>query len=527
MAIIYQPFHKKLDVFSDLTRVYYFGNNDLVSLPNIFNKLPHLKKASFKSNHLTRLPDTFSMLEKLENLDISYNAIVKFPKPLLKLKALKFLNIERNKLQRFTLPEYEDAELYSCTLKFFEQLKHIQIKGNPIVKHVQAEDANKLLGVIRKEQVFRSLSEITPNKSMRVIVIGESGAGKTSVVQAVALDKYIIPSSTQQDHRHTIGIDHYYFPVQTDGKTILLHIWDHAGDDEYAMMNDLFITDRSLVWLVVNLAEYRPKNATENPKLYQDKIGKWLLGVMRHDLKPTLWIIGTHADSNTDTETAKKHISHWTNDLCVNYDATEVKFNVYTLTNTYSFKGRDQLLQALSNFTSSRDMIDLLPTEWEDAMHKLSKHAEDKLSSLSPDIPVIKISEVVEITQLHENIDAFLEYFHNVGDIYWLKYPSDPLLILNCNWIINLLKDVYHHEFEDKIKDLNYEDNNYVHTMRKDHGIIPKSLLKRLWKCDDADGETLFKGIMELFCTFDLASPCKNTHECFFFPYNYHNGKVN
>lgn len=218
--------------FTNLARVY-LGDNDLISLPDIFGEFPNLKEASFTANYLTRLPRSFSKLHKLENLDISNNALVKFPKHLLKLKNLNFLNIERNRIQRFTPPVEEDAELYKDTYNFFKQLVHIQFRANPIHEHELLKNQKGITGLLKQEGVFKELSETAPTRSLRVIVLGESGAGKTSVVEAITLKKNVIPT-TEQDHRHTVGVHRYYLPVQIRGKTVLLHVWDHAGDNEYA-----------------------------------------------------------------------------------------------------------------------------------------------------------------------------------------------------------------------------------------------------------------------------------------------------
>lgn len=253
----------EFESFTKLTRLY-LGDNDLVTLPDIFGSFLNLKKASFKMNSLTRLPPSFSKLSELKNLDISDNAMINFPEPLLTLKSLKFLNIERNRIQKISPSEKENDELYKSSFEFFEQLLHIQIKGNPICQHAYLkgiQDQNEVLKVLTKRENFKELSEIDPTRSLRVNVLGDSGAGKTSVVQALTLDRYVIPTS-EREHRHTVGIDRYYLPVQMGGKTILLHIWDHAGDNEYAMMNDLFISNNSLVWLVVNVEKYCPKSET-------------------------------------------------------------------------------------------------------------------------------------------------------------------------------------------------------------------------------------------------------------------------
>ena len=302
--------------FHNLKRLY-LGDNDLISLPDIFDDISLLEKASFKMNKLTRLPPSFAHLEKLENLDISDNSIIILPQPILKLKSLKFLNIERNRIQRLAPAEGDDKELYALTYYFFCQLSHLQLKGNPIQQHQQLKDVDhhEILKRVKDSDIFRELSLIDLTRSLRVNVLGVSGAGKTSLVQALVLEKYVIPT-TQKGHRHTVGIDRYHLPVDIEGKTILLHIWDHAGDDEYAMMNDLFISDQSLVWIVVNLSNYEPSGERQDQRIFHEHIGQWLLQVMSHNLKPIVWIICTHTDVSSQIQLKIKHIRFWADDLC-------------------------------------------------------------------------------------------------------------------------------------------------------------------------------------------------------------------
>lgn len=464
-------------IFTKLDRLY-LGDNDLISLPDIFGSLPNLKKASFKMNSLTRLPPSFASLHSLENLDVSDNAMIKFPQPILKLKSLKFLNIERNRIQRLTPTEEKDHELYKSTFEFINQLSHLQLKGNPVYQHECLKDQRTILECLKEEGTFKKLSEIEPTLSLRVNLLGGSGAGKTSLVQALTLEKYVIPT-TQKEHRHTVGIDRYYLPVEIGGKTVLLHIWDHAGDDEYAMMNDLFISNRSLVWLVVNLNKYCPSAEKQDQHIFQKFVGHWLLQVMSHNLKPIVWIICTHTDVSQGNNLKTKHMKYWASELftkkmsktCLLQHTDELStdvpeflkkhLKVIELTNTYGFEGLKQIYDNLETLPDKSEgafscLTKPLPINWEKVMDCLQLHAEENVNPLtSSKLPTISTTVLGRVVNLPDNFDydSFFEYHHDIGEIYLIKSSSmdggkETLAVLNLNWMINLLKKVYHHDFD-------------------------------------------------------------------------------
>jgi hypothetical protein len=552
--------------FSKLTKLY-LGDNDLVCLPDVFDGLPFLKKASFCKNSLTRLPQSFSELRDLKSLDVSDNAIMTFPKCLLKLKSLIFLNFERNRIQLFTPTEKENDTLYNLSFTFFCQLSHFQIKGNPVCQHKHLKDIksqNEVLKILKDKAKFQDLSEIEPTRSLRVIVLGESGGGKTSVVQAFTRGKYVIPT-TRQGHRHTVGIDRYYYPVQIGDKTVLLHIWDHAGDDEYAMMNDLFITDDSLIWLVVNLDDYCPLDEEQNEDIFRQYIGHWLLEVMLHNLSPVVWILCTHTDTG-HSNLKINHIRFWVDQLCaeVQKSLTSRKekyctacssngdqcradvpqglngcIEIMELSNTYSFEGLNRLSEAFeelprkysSNFSN---LLKPLPVEWRMAHNDLKVYAEKEFL-LHRRIPTIS-ADSEELTHILANRisleekDAFLEYLHDTGEIYRLLSSQEETLVLNVDWLINLFKEVYHLNC-DKLryargrkdfKEVTPEMIKNCSSMRKDRGLIVETILKALWKCTDHD--QLFAKIISLFEDFNLTYTVitENSNppqKFYFFPY--------
>lgn len=559
-----------ISTFTKLTKLY-LGANDIICLPDVFNSFSKLKKASFGVNSLTRLPPSFSTLSQLESLNISDNAIIRFPKPLLELHSLKFLNIERNRIQRFT-PTEDDTELYESTFKFFGRLLHFQIKGNPICLHkcLEGIHQNAILKVLTDKKVFRELSKIKPTRSLRVNVLGKVRSGKTSVVQAFTRQKYVIPT-TEQSHRHTVGIDRYYFPVRIGEETVLLHIWDHAGDNEYAMMNDLFISDKSLVWLVVDLENYHPSGLEEDEALFQQHIGHWLLQVILHNSTPAVWIVCTHSDrcSGHDNKLKTQHMKFWTDELCKKLQESVTKrkdercisdqrvyetsgmlyhenvpqvlkahIEIIEMSNTYNFDGLYRLHEAFKELSSNPIFSDVtlpLPIKWETAADNLKIYAEKELLSYQCIPAVSTVSEefekiIVETFSAEEKV-VFLEYLHDIGEIYWLKSEEKQIAVLDVDWMINLLKQVYHLKFDERLqvarkrlsfKNIRKETIDDSSSMRKKCGLIAESILKPLWKCNDRN--ELFEKITKLFVKFDLAYPVKREkygapQTFYFFPY--------
>ncbi len=58
---------------------------------------------------------------------------------------------------------------------------------------------------------------------MKVVVIGDSGVGKTSLIQMFNLNKFT------QNFKPTIGADFSNKEVRFDDRAVTMQIWDTAG----------------------------------------------------------------------------------------------------------------------------------------------------------------------------------------------------------------------------------------------------------------------------------------------------------
>ena len=282
------------------------------------------------------------------------------------------------------------------------------------------------------------------------------------------------------------------------------------------------------MWLVVDLNKYKP-DSEDDGRVYQDCIGKWLLKVLSHDLNPIVWIICTHADSeHSHVVDPEKHMRIWTSKLCKDFELQSKKssshvnvsdcsirdLQVLSLTNTHSFKGHEKLKEKLESFfsnpESSPGFSNAEVLQWVGAMDRLHEYAEKKLDGNEPPI-LFRNSE--EFESLNLPGQDFLEYHHDIGEIFLLESRSrETIVVLNLDWMITLLKEVYHHKFGEEIARLQRSDKCHIKSevlrsalsKRKKYGQICESILKELWKCSAESDSKLFNSIIDLFMKFNL-----------------------
>lgn len=68
----------------------------------------------------------------------------------------------------------------------------------------------------------------------KVLILGDSGVGKTSLMYRYVNDKF--PYQSQA----TIGADWFNKEVEVDGKKVTLQIWDTAGQERYRSLSSAF-----------------------------------------------------------------------------------------------------------------------------------------------------------------------------------------------------------------------------------------------------------------------------------------------
>jgi small GTP-binding protein len=189
----------------NLTWLYLFGNQ-LTSLPSEIVELKNLTRLYLYRNQLTSLPAEIVKLKNLTWLDLSYNQLKRLPAEITELKNLIELNLSENPL------EFPPLDI-----------------------------AHKGIEAIRS--YFKSLKgEKQPLNEVKVLLVGDGGAGKTSLVKQVFGEKF------DKHESQTHGINLRDWKVED----IQVHFWDFGGQEIMHATHQFFLSKRSLYILVLD-----------------------------------------------------------------------------------------------------------------------------------------------------------------------------------------------------------------------------------------------------------------------------------
>ena len=88
-----------------------------------------------------------------------------------------------------------------------------------------------------------------PNATYKIVVVGSSGVGKTSIVQRLVDDVF------SNDKASTIGVEFTCYTCKIGDETIKLNIWDTAGQEKFRSLAPVYFQDSDSVIIVYDVAD--------------------------------------------------------------------------------------------------------------------------------------------------------------------------------------------------------------------------------------------------------------------------------
>jgi len=113
----------------------------------------------------------------------------------------------------------------------------------------------------------------------KLLIVGESGAGKTCMLLRFADDMF------EEDFVSTIGVDFKVKEIQLDGKKIKLQIWDSAGQERFRNITSSYYRNCSGIIIVYDVTRMDSF----------EKVTDWIQEVRRFVSVP-LMIVGNKCD---------------------------------------------------------------------------------------------------------------------------------------------------------------------------------------------------------------------------------------
>lgn len=271
-------------------KILYATNNQITNLEPL-RDITTLKILGLSENNISDVSPLVG-LENLEYLSLDSNAISEIGS-LSRLPKLQRLHLKNNKLQSISpllelknlwsldLGKNQIADLQGQGIERNLNFVNLNLSNNPIttikpllplIKTGIPVSLNRFDGGLNLSGLpliepppeivqqgnaaiityFEALEKQGADAlfEAKMLIIGEGGAGKTSLLRKLIDPEIPLPKETES----TPGIDIHQmvFPVPEQGKDFTMHVWDFGGQEIYHATHQFFLTRRSLYILVID-----------------------------------------------------------------------------------------------------------------------------------------------------------------------------------------------------------------------------------------------------------------------------------
>ena len=210
----------------NLTRLYLWSNQ-IAIIPESIAQLTNLTELYLTSNQIAIIPESIAQLTNLTTLDLWNNQIIAIPNSIQLLTKLEQLDLRKNPL---SIPkDILDSD-------FSTREEEQRPAAQPILDYYFTT---------------RDPDETNYLHEAKLIIVGEGGAGKTSLAQKLLKPEYqLIPEAKDIS---TQGIDILRWEFKgTNSNNYRIHLWDFGGQEIYHATHQFFLTERSLYLLVAD-----------------------------------------------------------------------------------------------------------------------------------------------------------------------------------------------------------------------------------------------------------------------------------
>ncbi len=371
----------------------YSGGNKLTEIPDSINQLQSLTILNLAYNQLTEIPDSIIQLQNLATLYLDGNKLTKIPDSITQLQSLIMLDLSNTGLTE--IPEF---------ITRLQKLTMLGLRGNSIKNPPPAI----ALGGIEDIRDFfrqREAEGEAPLYEAKLLIVGEAGAGKTSLAKKIQDRKYKL----RKDEDSTKGIDvvRWSFPRE-DGEEFWINIWDFGGQEVYHATHQFFLTKRSLYALVADTRK-------EDTDFYY-----WLNVVeLLSDNSPLLIIKNEKQDRHREI-----------NERQLRGRFTNLKETLTT--NLDTNRGLDEVVNEIKHYIQTLPQVGTpLPKTWVKVREALDKDERNYISLEE----YLKICKQNGFPEQRDNLQLS-GYLHDLG--ICLHFQDDPVLrktvILEPKW---------------------------------------------------------------------------------------------
>ncbi len=360
LVIAFNPINDTslLKALRNPTELVLWGNQ--ISDISFLQGLNQLTTLNLNGNQITDI-SYLQGLSRLTTLILDSNQIADIS-PLQGMKNLTFLDLRRNKI--LEIPEaIVDLGLEINVDIEYGIMKGISLYGNPM-EMPPVEIIRKRIGIllygnpletppveiIRKgrdaiKAYFKSLKGKTlPLNEVKVLLVGDGGAGKTSLV------KWLLGKTYNPNEPQTHGININQWEVNQGKNKIKAHLWDFGGQEIMHATHQFFLSKRSLYILVLDSRK-------------DDKTEYWLKHIQSFGGDSPVLVALNKIDENPGFEVNRLFLQE-------KYKNIKGFFRLSCAKNSGIKEFSDALLEALNS-------VEMLRTTWAESWFQVKKRLEN------------------------------------------------------------------------------------------------------------------------------------------------------
>ena len=275
----------------------YLHNNQLTSLPPQLGQLTALTELVLLHNQLTSLPRQLGQLAALRILFVQGNQLTSLPPEIGQLSALTQLVLSHNQLT--SLPPQ---------LGQLAALTELYLHGNPALNlpvEVLGPRYGDTTAAIPRvwpavildyyfaHQGRAAVSGTQPLNEAKVLVLGESEVGKSSLILALTEGKLRQPLDkthgiVQRPWSLSLRAGHLAAVDDKGEETLRLNLWDFGGQEVYHSTHAFFLTCRAVYLLVAD--------ARANDR--QNNLEYWLQMAVSFGAGAPIWVVVNKCDQH-------------------------------------------------------------------------------------------------------------------------------------------------------------------------------------------------------------------------------------
>ena len=154
------------------------------------------------------------------------------------------------------------------------------------------------LDIIQEDLVIEKLPEDTKNydKSIKIILLGDSNVGKTSIVHCLSHDKY------DNYQKKALGLEHYNYVLKINNFIIRMQIWDTAGQEKFDSITTNYYKNTDVAVFVYSINDMNSFNKVEQWETQINDKGNIINEQVDINKKMIKVLIGNKKDLESDRQ---------------------------------------------------------------------------------------------------------------------------------------------------------------------------------------------------------------------------------